>query len=131
MAHKGKACGEDGIYYEHIFYGGEFLYGILSKLFTAIVLFSHVPFEMKKGVIITLFKGGNKRKDDPDSYRAITLSSVILKLLERILLTRIQLFENITQPIHCLQGGFQKKSGVSYDVIPSKGIYILCKRKQQ
>ena len=106
MAHKGKACGDDGIYYEHILYGGEFLYGILSKLFTAIVLLSHVPIEMKKGVIITLFKGGNKRKDDPDSYRAITLSSVILKLLETILLTRIQLFENITQPIHSLQGGF-------------------------
>lgn len=111
MAHKGKACGDDGIYYEHILYGGEFLYGILSELFTAIVLLSHVPIEMKKGVIITLFKGGNKRKDDPDSYRAITLSSVILKLLERILLTRIQLFENITQPIHSLQGGFKKNLG--------------------
>ena len=36
---------------------------------------SYVPIEMKKGVIITLYKGGNKRKDDPDSYRAITLSS--------------------------------------------------------
>ena len=86
---------------------------------------------MKKGVIITLFKGGNKRKDDPDSYRAITLSSVILKLLERILLTRIQLFENITKPMYSLQGGFQKKIGVSYDVFPSERIYILCKRKQQ
>lgn len=111
MAHKGKACGEDGIYYEHIIYGGEFLYEILSKFFTAIVLFSYVPVEMKKGVIITLFKGGNKRKDDPDNYRAITLSSVVLKLLERILLTRIQLFDNVTQPIHSLQGGFQKNLG--------------------
>ena len=66
---------------------------------------------MKKGVIITLYKGGNKRKDDPDSYRAITLSSVLLKLLERIILTRIQLFDNLNPPIHALQGGFQKNIG--------------------
>ena len=72
---------------------------------------SYVPAEMKKGVIITLYKGGNKRKDDPDSYRAITLSSVLLKLLERIILTRIQLFDNLNPPIHALQGGLQKNIG--------------------
>ena len=52
-----------------------------------------------------LFKGGNKRKDNPDNYKAITLSSCLLKLLERILLTRI---DNIQPQIHPLQGGFQK-----------------------
>ena len=64
---------------------------MLSNLFSAKL--AHVPVEMKRGTIITLFKGGNKRKDDPDNYRAITLSSVLLKLLERIILTRIQLFD--------------------------------------
>ena len=60
---------------------------------------------MKKGAIITLYKGGNKRKDDPDSYRAITLSSVLLKLLERIVLNRIQLFDNLTpQFMLCREG---------------------------
>ena len=111
LAHKGKACGDDGIYYEHIMFGGVFLYQILADLFSAMVRSSYVPIEMKKGVIITLYKGGNKRKDDPDSYRAITLSSVLLKLLERIVLTRIQLFDNLTPQIHALQGGFQKNIG--------------------
>ena len=50
---------------------------------------SVAPKELKKGVIVTLFKGGNKLKDTPDNYRAITLSHVILKLLERILIIRI------------------------------------------
>ena len=108
LAHKGKACGEDGIYYEHVMFGGNQLFQILSKLFSAMIRLSYVPAVMKKGVIITLYKGGNKRKDDPDSYRAITLSSVLLKLLERIVLTRIQLFDNLNPPIHPLQGGFQK-----------------------
>ena len=75
------------------------------------IKFAHVPVEMKKGTIITLYKGGNKRRDDPDNYRAITLSSVILKLLERIILTRIELFDTLTPPIHPLQGGFQKNIG--------------------
>ena len=70
---------------------------------------SYAPDDIKRGVIITLFKGGSKRKDNPDNYRAITLSSVILKNFERILLTRIQLFDDLRPPIHPLQGGFQKK----------------------
>ena len=66
---------------------------------------------MKRGVIVTLFKGGNRRKDNPDNYRAITLSSVLHKLVESILLTCIELFDEISPPIHPLQGGFKKQQG--------------------
>ena len=93
------------------FFGGEIIFVLLAKFFTAMLKHSHAPDDIKRGIIITLFKGGNKRKDNPDNYRAITLSSVILKLFERILLTRIQLFDNLCPPIHPLQGGFQKNMG--------------------
>ena len=72
---------------------------------------AYAPKELKKGVIVTLFKGGHKRKDNPDNYRAITLSSVVLKLLVKILLTRIQLFDVINPPIHPMQGGLKKQQG--------------------
>ena len=111
LAHRGKAAGEDGITYEHIIFGGDFLYKLLAKLFNAVLQFSFAPREMKKGVIISLFKGGRKKRDNPDSYRAITLTPVVTKLLERILLTRIELFDNIRPQIHHLQGGFQKNFG--------------------
>ena len=111
LAHKGKAPGEDGIVYEHIMFAGEILHKVLAILFSAMINLAYVPAEMKKGAIITLYKGGNKSKDNPDSYRAITLSSVLLKLLERILLTRIQLFDTVSPPIHAMQGGFQKNVG--------------------
>ena len=111
LAHKNKAAGEDGITYEHVIYGGEFLFEIIAKFFNAVIRYSYAPKEMKKGVIVTLFKGGNKRKDNPDNYRAITLSSVILKLLERILLTRVELFNVLNPPLHPLQGGFRKNLG--------------------
>ena len=118
LAHKGKASGEDGIFYEHIMFAGEILHKVLAILFSAMINLAYVPAEMKKGAIITLYKGGNKSKDNPDSYRAITLSSVLLKLLERILLTRIQLFDTVSPPIHAMQGGgVSKECRLSYDFI--------------
>ena len=94
---------------------------------------SYIPNSMKRNVIITLFKGGNKRKDDPNSYmygaiiitsvfkggdkrkddpnsyRAITLTSSVLKLFERILYSR--LFTSIEEKLNPLQGGFQRHMG--------------------
>ncbi|MEW8546461.1 MAG: reverse transcriptase domain-containing protein, partial [Candidatus Thiodiazotropha sp.] len=111
LTKRNKAGGDDGLMYEHLVYGGPLLCEVLSRFFNAVVKLSYAPKDMKRGVIITLFKGGGKRKDNPDNYRAITLSSVLLKLLERILLTRIELFDSIQPPLHPLQGGFRKEMG--------------------
>ena len=81
LAQNNKAGGDDGIVYEHVEYGGNILFEILSRFHTAIVRHAYAPKAMKRGVIVTLFKGGNRRKDNPDNYRAITLSSVLHKLL--------------------------------------------------
>ena len=111
LTQRNKAGGDDGLMYEHFVYGGPFVCDVLSRFFNAVVKLSHAPKDMKRVVIITLVKGGSKRKDNPDNYRAITLSSVLLKLLERILLTRIELFDSIQPPLHPLQGGFRKQMG--------------------
>ena len=60
---------------------------------------------LKYGLIVTLFKGGNKNKTDPNNYKAITLSSAILKLYEALLLQSIK-SEIKVQP-SSLQFGFQ------------------------
>lgn len=69
----------------------------------------HVPETMKEGVITTLYKGGRKRRDDPSSYRAITLSSVILKVFETVLLERCK--DDVLGHISRQQGGFQAGLG--------------------
>ena len=61
LAHRGKAAGENGVTYEHIIFGGQFSYKLLAKLFNAVLKFSFAPIEMKKRVIISLFKGGRKK----------------------------------------------------------------------
>ncbi|XP_053381786.1 uncharacterized protein LOC128549265 [Mercenaria mercenaria] len=83
---KGKACGNDKIYYENVIHGGELLLSVIVKLYNCMLKSSHTPMEMKRGIIITLFKGGNKKKTDPNNYRAITLCSILLKLYEKVVL---------------------------------------------
>ena len=83
-----KACGPDKVYNEHLIFGGISLYEQLSSLFSNMYAHGHVPQSLKYGIIITLHKGGRKSKTDPNCYRAITLSSAILKLFERILLEK-------------------------------------------
>lgn len=111
LCKKGKACGDDNIFYEHIIYGGPIVCKVLANLFTSMLKLSYAPAQMKRGIIITLHKGGRKRKDDPNNYRAITLSSVLLKLYERILLFRIESNSYYSVNIDSLQGGFQKQVG--------------------
>jgi hypothetical protein len=64
---------------------------------------------MKKGTIFTLFKGGKKDKSDPNSYRAITLSSVFIRLYESVLLHKIDNDKSLA--VNKLQCGFQKQLG--------------------
>ncbi|MES9879758.1 MAG: reverse transcriptase family protein [Sedimenticola sp.] len=104
-----KAAGMDNICYEHLKHGGKCVEVILCKMFNAMLKYGHAPKTMKRGIIITLFKGGRKPKHDPNNYRAITLGSVVLKLYERVLLNRME--EQLEPRLNQLQGGFRKNYG--------------------
>ena len=106
---KGKASGPDDIRHEHLLYSKDVIAEPLAQLYTIMLQSGSIPDSMKTGEIITLFKGGRKRRDDPNSYRAITLSSTLLKLYETILLNRCK--DNILASIKRLQGGFQDGLG--------------------
>jgi len=45
---------------------------------------------MKVGTIITVYKGGKRDECNPNSSRANTLSSCVLKLFEKVLLRRLE-----------------------------------------
>jgi hypothetical protein len=64
--------------------------------------------DMKRGVITILYKGGNKKKTCPYSYRAISLCSTLLKLYEKIVLILVQNDGAIPASLNPAQGGFQK-----------------------
>ena len=81
---------------------------VLSALFNVILLSGHIPASFRHGLIIHLPKGNNKDLSIPTNYRGITLSSVIGKVFEKVLLHHLSDQQSQLNP---LQGGF--RSGFS------------------
>jgi hypothetical protein len=85
-----KSSGIDSLTYESLKYGGYKLYESLAKLFNAIKDFIHIPAPLKHSIIIPVHKGKKKPKDSVKSYRGISLSPVINKILEKAVLNRLK-----------------------------------------
>ncbi|CAC5382904.1 unnamed protein product [Mytilus coruscus] len=85
----GKACGLDGISYEHLKYGGKLLLRHLCNLFNLIFDQCITPVDWKTSVVIPLFKGGKKLKSDIESYRGISLIPCISKVFQKLLDNRL------------------------------------------
>ncbi|KAL4223411.1 hypothetical protein ACF0H5_016882 [Mactra antiquata] len=58
---RGKAGGFDKIQYEHLNHCKDFISPILANMFTKMLRTGYVPVQLKRGVITTIHKGGNKR----------------------------------------------------------------------
>ncbi|MES9883665.1 MAG: reverse transcriptase family protein [Sedimenticola sp.] len=86
---KRKAPGDDQIVNEHIQCGGSVLMSYLAKLYNMMITQEYVPKGMKTGIIIPIYKLG-KQRHVPESYRPITLLSVIYKIFEKIIYDRLQ-----------------------------------------
>ena len=86
----GKSAGHDMIDPEHIKYGGEILKIWIHEICNAIVELEHVPESLKLGIVTLIYKGGGRDPLNTSSYRGITLTSVIAKILESLVLERLQ-----------------------------------------
>ena len=107
----GKAAGHDGISSEHLRFGGQSLVKWLVKVFNSVLTHEQIPDCLKVGVIVPIYKGRGKDPLNPSSYRGITLSSTIGKVLELIILQRmVPILEDFGFP-HRSQTAYQ--SGLS------------------
>jgi hypothetical protein len=103
-----KAPGPDTITNEHVHYGSTIRNKHLANLFNMMNSF-------RIGSIIPLYKGNNKVKSNASNYRGITLTSVLGKLFECILLNRIETYLASVRTVfpHKLQCGFRKGYGAT------------------
>ena len=85
----GRSKGADGLSAEHLIYGGTAIVLWLKKIFNRIISLEEVPSCLKEGVIIPVYKGKGKDPMVTHSYRGITLSSVIAKTFEIVILNRM------------------------------------------
>ena len=99
-----KAAGPDKIEAEHLFYGGDLLAAHLTNLFNYTILSGQLPDVFLHGIVIPIPKEHDKDLSLPTNYRGISILSNISKVLDKIVLVRIQ--EELL-PLNHLQGGFR------------------------
>jgi len=105
-----KATGHDGISNEQIIYGGSQLAVHLSLLFNAMLRHSCVPNDFRLGIIKPLLKCKHGDQTSLDMYRGITLTPVLSKLFEAVLLVLYGSFLTSSS----LQYGFKKNSSCNH-----------------
>ena len=109
-----KAAGSDELDSQHLIYGGELLLEHLTLLFNAIMEATHIPPAFLHGLVILILlipKGHNKDLSLPNNYRGITILSNMSKVLERLLLLKIQQLDSPPPVLNPLQGGFREHVG--------------------
>ncbi|ORC81333.1 Tbingi protein, partial [Trypanosoma theileri] len=86
---KGTAAGPDGIYGEALQHLGPRAKAETLALFNESLRTGVVPVSWKVGIIVPLLKP-RKKATDLDSFRPVTLTSCLSKLMERIIAARIR-----------------------------------------
>uniref|UniRef100_A0A3P9KQQ7 Reverse transcriptase domain-containing protein n=1 Tax=Oryzias latipes TaxID=8090 RepID=A0A3P9KQQ7_ORYLA len=104
---EGKACGLDDITVEHLKYSSFKLLPLLAMCFTGFLTHGVLPDSVLSVVLIPVIKDKTASLNSLSNYRPIALSSNISKILEYVLLTRLE--------VHLLtsenQFGFKKSLG--------------------
>lgn len=102
----GKAAGSDFLINEYFIESIDILGSHLCDIFNAILSTGYFPDKWTEGVIIPIYKKGDKR--NPSNYRGITLVSCLSKLFTSILNKRIEVFCSNNNTISDSQFGFRK-----------------------
>ena len=102
-----KAGGHDGIQNENVIHAGSALPVHLSLLFNSLIRHSFVPHDFRVGIIKPIPKVKHGDLSNVDMYSGITVTPVISKLFESVLLSLYGDYLHSDQ----LQFGFKENSG--------------------
>ncbi|KAL1447090.1 hypothetical protein WDU94_000567 [Cyamophila willieti] len=102
-----KACGPDGVFPALLQEGKEILIPILCRLFRASLAVGYVPSAWKSAEVICIPKPGRTSYAEAKAYRPITLSSFILKTLEKLVDKYVRENFLVERPLHMNQHAYQ------------------------
>lgn len=80
-----KSPGRDGIYPAFLQKSNEFITLFLIKMFKASFVLGYVPSSWRKVRVVFIPKANKKDKTSPKAFRPISLSSIMLKIMEKLI----------------------------------------------
>ena len=104
-----KAPGPDSLLAEHLNEGGQSVVICLTNILNAIIDLEAIPDSFKSGLVVPVYKGSGKDPLKTDSYRGITLSPVFSKVLEFLILDRLEMVFMECNVPHGNQSAYKKK----------------------
>ena len=106
---------------EHLLYGGRPICLWLKRIFDTIISNEVIPACLKEGVVVPVYKGKGK---DSSSFRGSTMSSIIAKTLEIVLLKRMSpILDEIGFP-DMNQTAFQKGISCSDAIFSTQEVLV-------
>ena len=102
---EGKSCGTDGIYAEHLKYCSINYRILLARCMTSFLVHGYLPDTLMSVILVPIIKDKSGKINSKDNYRPIAIASIMSKLLEKLLLERLNNYL-ITS---CHQFGFKPK----------------------
>ena len=103
-----KALGLDGLMAKHLKAGGDAVITRLIKILNDVVVLEVVPEVSKSDVTVRIYKRGWRDPLKVNSYRRITLTSMVSKVLEFLLLERLDLLFMEAGLPHVNQSAYRK-----------------------
>ena len=112
-----KSAGPDRIPAEMLKASPEIILKLLVKIMNKIKSLEHYPLKWALGITSLIFKDGND--EDPNNYRAITVTDAMSKILAIMINERLNLWQSNNNILCEEQIGFKKKSR------PSDHLFVL------
>ncbi len=91
--------------------------------------FHYIPSQLIESLVVPIPKGRLLDRSNPSYYWGISVSSVLSKLLEKVLLESID--PNINPSLHNLQGGFRQNFGTSHTSFLVREAIHVCQQSKE
>ena len=111
-----KDCGLDNIAAEHLKYACRKLYILLAICFTGFLVHGSLPKSILSVILVPVIKDKVGKLNSSGNYRPIALASILSKVLERVLLSRLEQYLQTADN----QFGFKQKHGTDMCIFALK-----------
>ena len=110
-----KAADKEGLTAENFKYGGDSILETVTDTVNGIMNSGKIPNVFKERLITPVYK--KQETSDPNSYRRITITSILRKLVEKVHLNLVQNILDVAQD--------QLQRGLTKDTSPTCGSLLL------